>query len=339
MTPVPASRRRAEDRSTRSPSAGRRAPPRVGPAGALRRPGRTALEGRCAGRGFGLGDPRRPRRNRLGRGAGVGRRGPEGRSAPEALGRPGPPVEGRDLHPRGPARGALGRHGPGPLPPDARPADARPRRRSGLPDSYVYWVGEDREGYVWAGTNRGAARIAPSGEIRVFTTNDGLGANECNKDGFFCDRRGASGSRRTGSRSSRGSRPPGARCRRSSPCRRSGWGGSAFPRAGRRPPVEALAPHAAVRRPLLPRRGRDDVPLPARRALGLVDRRRAGAGRDDLRGPRGRELRLRGDGDDGRRRSPAAPASVRVTVWPRGGRGCRSSSGSARPGGRRRRVS
>lgn len=62
--------------------------------------------------------------------------------------------------------------------------------RSGLPDSYVYWVGEDREGFVWAGTNRGAARIAPSGQVRVFTTNDGLGTNECNEDGFFCDSRG-----------------------------------------------------------------------------------------------------------------------------------------------------
>ena len=61
---------------------------------------------------------------------------------------------------------------------------------SGLPDSYVYWVGEDAEGFVWAGTNRGAARIAPSGEIRVFTTNDGLGADECNEDGFLCDRNG-----------------------------------------------------------------------------------------------------------------------------------------------------
>ena len=62
--------------------------------------------------------------------------------------------------------------------------------RSGLPDSFVYWVGEDREGFVWAGTNRGAARIAPSGEIRVFTTNDGLGADECNEDGFFVDSKG-----------------------------------------------------------------------------------------------------------------------------------------------------
>lgn len=61
---------------------------------------------------------------------------------------------------------------------------------SGLPDSYVYWVGEDHDGFVWAGTNRGAARIAPSGELRVFTTNDGLGADECNADGFLCDRSG-----------------------------------------------------------------------------------------------------------------------------------------------------
>lgn len=62
--------------------------------------------------------------------------------------------------------------------------------RSGLPDSYVYWVGEDGEGFVWAGTNRGAARIAPSGEIRVFTKNDGLGADECNEDGFLADSKG-----------------------------------------------------------------------------------------------------------------------------------------------------
>jgi len=62
--------------------------------------------------------------------------------------------------------------------------------RSGLPDSYVYWVGQDREGFVWAGTNRGAARIASTGEVRVFTTNDGLGADECNEDGFLCDSKG-----------------------------------------------------------------------------------------------------------------------------------------------------
>ena len=74
-----------------------------------------------------------------------------------------------------------------------RTPDGRTRvldARSGLPDSYVYWVGEDREGNVWAGTNRGAARIAPSGETRVFTTNDGLGSNECNEDGFLADSRG-----------------------------------------------------------------------------------------------------------------------------------------------------
>jgi diguanylate cyclase (GGDEF)-like protein len=61
---------------------------------------------------------------------------------------------------------------------------------SGLPDSFVYWVGEDRQGFVWAGTNRGVARVAPTGEIRVFTRNDGLGADECNEDGFFCDSMG-----------------------------------------------------------------------------------------------------------------------------------------------------
>lgn len=62
--------------------------------------------------------------------------------------------------------------------------------RNGLPDSYVYWVGEEADGHVWVGTNRGAARIGPSGETRVFTTNDGLGSDECNEDGFFADSRG-----------------------------------------------------------------------------------------------------------------------------------------------------
>jgi diguanylate cyclase (GGDEF)-like protein len=58
-------------------------------------------------------------------------------------------------------------------------------RRLGLPDSYVYWVGEDREGGLWFGTNHGAARLPPNGPLKVFTSRDGLGSDECNEDGFF----------------------------------------------------------------------------------------------------------------------------------------------------------
>lgn len=63
-------------------------------------------------------------------------------------------------------------------------------RGSGLPDSYVYWVGEDREGALWFGTNRGVARLAPAEPIEVFTSRDGLGADECNDDGFLVDSHG-----------------------------------------------------------------------------------------------------------------------------------------------------
>jgi diguanylate cyclase (GGDEF)-like protein len=63
-------------------------------------------------------------------------------------------------------------------------------RSNGLPDSFVYWVGEDRERSRWLGTNRGVARLKPDGSIRVYTSRQGLGADECNEEGFLVDSRG-----------------------------------------------------------------------------------------------------------------------------------------------------
>ncbi|MEO6325384.1 MAG: diguanylate cyclase [Thermoanaerobaculia bacterium] len=63
-------------------------------------------------------------------------------------------------------------------------------RRTGLPDSFVYWVGEDREQGIWFGTNHGAARLDAKNTIDVYTARDGLGADECNEDGFLVDSKG-----------------------------------------------------------------------------------------------------------------------------------------------------
>lgn len=64
-------------------------------------------------------------------------------------------------------------------------------RSAGLPDAYVYWVGEDLREGLWFGTNHGVARLdAATSAIDVFTVHDGLGANECNEDGFLVDSTG-----------------------------------------------------------------------------------------------------------------------------------------------------
>ena len=211
--------------------------------------------------------------------------------------------------------------------------------RSGLPDSYVYWVGEDRAEYVWAGTNRGAARIAPTGEIRVFTTNDGLGADECNEDGFFCDSKGRVWITTDGLSLFEGLPAP-------------------------RRPVPPLVAVSEVRvgRERLPSTG--DVVLPSRHspltlrfaALSFLDEaattfryRLAGLwtrgpsqGRGSPRrptGPRGRELRLRGDGDDRRRPFAGGPGvGPRDRVGPVVAEAAGRPRGSPRDRGRRGRL-
>ena len=74
-----------------------------------------------------------------------------------------------------------------------RDRDGRVRiidRRSGMPDAFLYWVGEDLDKAHWFGTNRGVARMDASGAVKVFTSRDGLGVDECNEDGFFLDSEG-----------------------------------------------------------------------------------------------------------------------------------------------------
>lgn len=54
----------------------------------------------------------------------------------------------------------------------------------GLPDDVAYTIVEDNDGYLWFGTNRGLVRLNPiRGDIRVFTTRDGLPSNQFNYKG------------------------------------------------------------------------------------------------------------------------------------------------------------
>lgn len=63
----------------------------------------------------------------------------------------------------------------------------------GLPDNVVYDILEDSKGFLWFGTNRGLVKYHPeTGQIKVFTTADGLLSNQFNyhsalasKDGWF----------------------------------------------------------------------------------------------------------------------------------------------------------
>lgn len=54
----------------------------------------------------------------------------------------------------------------------------------GLPDDVAYKIVEDNDGYLWFGTNRGLVRLNPTrGDIRLFTTRDGLPSNQFNYKG------------------------------------------------------------------------------------------------------------------------------------------------------------
>ena len=54
----------------------------------------------------------------------------------------------------------------------------------GLPDDVAYTIVEDNDGYLWFGTNRGLVRLNPTrGDIRLFTTRDGLPSNQFNYKG------------------------------------------------------------------------------------------------------------------------------------------------------------
>jgi len=57
-------------------------------------------------------------------------------------------------------------------------------KEEGLPDDVAYRIVEDNDGYLWFGTNRGLVRLLPDkGDIKVFTTRDGLPSNQFNYQG------------------------------------------------------------------------------------------------------------------------------------------------------------
>lgn len=54
-------------------------------------------------------------------------------------------------------------------------------KEQGLPDDVAYKILEDKNNYFWFGTNQGLVKFKPeTGEIRVFTTRDGLIGNQFN---------------------------------------------------------------------------------------------------------------------------------------------------------------
>lgn len=54
-------------------------------------------------------------------------------------------------------------------------------KQQGLPDDVAYKILEDKNRYLWFGTNQGLVKFKPeTGEIRVFTTRDGLVGNQFN---------------------------------------------------------------------------------------------------------------------------------------------------------------
>jgi len=66
--------------------------------------------------------------------------------------------------------------------------------RDGLPDDTIYAIGEDDQRRLWLSTNHGLARLDPgSGAVRVYTSADGLQANEFNFGSSFDDTDGRIG--------------------------------------------------------------------------------------------------------------------------------------------------
>ena len=66
-------------------------------------------------------------------------------------------------------------------------------KEEGLPDDVTYNILEDKNGYLWFGTNKGLVKFSPdSGPVKVFTEKDGLPTNQFNygsalraRDGLF----------------------------------------------------------------------------------------------------------------------------------------------------------
>lgn len=60
----------------------------------------------------------------------------------------------------------------------------------GLASDSIYSLGRDGQGNVWAGTNDGAARIAPDGRLARYGRAEGLGGEDCNPFSFWADANG-----------------------------------------------------------------------------------------------------------------------------------------------------
>lgn len=59
-------------------------------------------------------------------------------------------------------------------------------KTNGLPNSFIYGVLMDRDGFIWMSTNRGLCRLNPkSGETRNYTEVDGLMSNEMNLGAYM----------------------------------------------------------------------------------------------------------------------------------------------------------
>ncbi len=63
-------------------------------------------------------------------------------------------------------------------------------RADGFTARQVFFLGQDREGAIWAGAERGVFRILPDGRIRPFSTEDGLAGLETNQFAFHAGQGG-----------------------------------------------------------------------------------------------------------------------------------------------------
>lgn len=57
-------------------------------------------------------------------------------------------------------------------------------REDGFAARQVFFIGQDRDGVVWVGVDRGVLRFLPDGKVLPFATEDGLAGLETNQHGF-----------------------------------------------------------------------------------------------------------------------------------------------------------
>jgi signal transduction histidine kinase len=58
--------------------------------------------------------------------------------------------------------------------------------KNGLPNTFIYGITEDKNGYLWLSTNRGLSKFNPEKEtFRNYTVSDGLQSNEFNTGAYY----------------------------------------------------------------------------------------------------------------------------------------------------------